>query len=175
MTRLYRTETDRFEALVPTLASDDLAAMTTNGLSVRDLVIHLAAMECMVAAGLGAPVTSLDAGRDVEAGTAVFVEAFALQPIDEVTTVWRAAVARIAGWARQDAKTGLLPWLGIQVSRETLLVSRAFETWIHADDIRRATGRALEPPSPATCTAWRTSRCATCRLGSTSSGARIRV
>jgi hypothetical protein len=40
-----------------------------------------------------------------------------------------------------------VPWLGVKVSRETILAIRAFETWIHADDIRRALGRALEPPN----------------------------
>ncbi len=149
LTRLYRTETDRFETLIPTLESDDLAAMTANGLSVRDLVIHLAAMESMISAGLGAPVSNLDAGTDVDQRTAMFIEAYALRPIEDVLVLWREAIARITEWAATGATTGPLPWLGIEVGRDTVLISRAFETWIHADDIRRATGRQLEPPSPA--------------------------
>lgn len=148
VTRLFRAETDRFHALVPTLGPDDLGATTANGLSVRDLVIHLAAMETMVAAGLGAGVTTIDAGTDVEARTAEFVDAFALQPIQTVVDLWRDAIEGITRWARTGAPEGLLPWLGIDVRRDTLLISRSFETWIHANDIRRATGRALEHPRP---------------------------
>jgi uncharacterized protein (TIGR03083 family) len=146
---LYRAETGRFDELVPTLGADDLAAMTANGLSVRDLVIHLAAMESMVAAGLGHPVTPVGGSTDVEERTAEFVDAFALQPIDDVRMLWLDAIAEICEWGRAGESHGLLPWLGFDVQRDTLLISRAFETWIHANDIRRAIGRPLEQPKPA--------------------------
>lgn len=146
---LYQTEADRFDALVDSLAPDDLAATTANGLSARDLVIHLAAMETMVAGGLGSPAPLPDAGTDVEARTAVFVDRFAVEPIDTVRVLWRDAVAGVMTWAASGSETGLLAWLGIEVERDTVLISRAFETWIHADDIRRSIGRPLEPPRPA--------------------------
>jgi uncharacterized protein (TIGR03083 family) len=146
--RLYRTETDRFAALVTTLRPEELAARTANGLSVRDLLIHLAAMESMVSAGLGTPVTTIAAGTDVEGRTATFVEALAVRPVDDVQAIWRDGIDGVLQWAATGAPRGLLPWLGVDVHRDTLLISRAFETWIHADDIRRALGRPLEPPSP---------------------------
>jgi uncharacterized protein (TIGR03083 family) len=149
LTRLYRAATDRCDDFVSTLVADDLAAKTQNGLSVRDLIIHLAAMESMVSAALGTPVTELDASTDVDARTAQFVEAFALRPIDEVRALWRDAIAGVVDWARTGATEGSLPWLGIDVQRDTLLISRAFETWIHTNDIRRAIGVPLEHP-PAT-------------------------
>ncbi|MGZ4802724.1 MAG: maleylpyruvate isomerase family mycothiol-dependent enzyme [Acidimicrobiia bacterium] len=149
LTALFRTETDRLEALVAVLGPDDLAAMTANGLSVRDLIIHLAAMESMVSAALGRPVTTLEAVSDVEGRTAQFVEAFALRPIDDVRMLWRDAIAGIIEWAGSGATHGLIPWLGIEVERDTVLIIRAFETWIHANDIRRAIGRPLEHPRPA--------------------------
>lgn len=147
--RLYRTETDRLAALVATLLAGDLAAKTANGLSVRDLLIHLAAMESMVSAGLGTPVTSIVAGTGVDERTARFVEDLAARPIDDVQAIWRDAIDGVTQWAASGAPTGLMPWLGVDVPRDTLLISRAFETWIHADDIRRALGRPLEPPRPA--------------------------
>ena len=132
-----------------TLGAEDLAAMTANGLSVRDLVIHLAAMESMVAAGLGHPVTELVAPTGVEERTAELIDAFALQPIDDVRRLWLDAIAEIGEWGRaRRARTDSLPWLGFDVQRDTLLISRAFETWIHANDIRRAIGRPLEQPRP---------------------------
>jgi RNA polymerase sigma factor (sigma-70 family) len=36
----------------------------------------------------------------------------------------------------------------VRDTARSALVQRAFETWIHADDIRTALGRAAEPPSP---------------------------
>jgi uncharacterized protein (TIGR03083 family) len=147
--RLYRTETDRFAALVTTLRPEELAARTANGLSVRDLLIHLAAMESMVSAGLGTPVTTIEAGTDVEARTARFVEELEVRPIDDVLAIWRDGIDGVMQWAATGAPQGLLPWLGVDVQRDTLLISRAFETWIHADDIRRALDRPLEPPAPA--------------------------
>jgi uncharacterized protein (TIGR03083 family) len=146
--RTYRTETDRFAALVATLRPEDLAARTANGLSVRDLLIHLAAMESMVSAGLGTTVTTISTATDVEGRTAAFVEALAVRPVDDVQAIWRAGIDGVLQWAATHQPRGLLPWLGVDVQRDTLLISRAFETWIHADDIRRALGRPLEPPSP---------------------------
>jgi uncharacterized protein (TIGR03083 family) len=147
--RLYRTETDRFAAVVATLRPEDLAVRTANGLSVRDLLIHLAAMESMVSEGLGTPVTTIEAGTDVEKRTARFVEALAVRPVDDVLAIWRDGIDGVLQWAATGAPRGLLPWLGVEVQRDTLLISRAFETWIHADDVRRALGRPLEPPRPA--------------------------
>ena len=146
LTKLYRAETDRCDELVSTLTPDDLAAMTQNGLSVRDLIIHLAAMESMVSAALGTPVTEIDASTDVDRRTAQFVEVFALRPIEDVRELWRDAIAGVVAWAGTDATQGLLPWLGVEVQRDTLLISRAFETWIHTNDVRRAIGAPLEHP-----------------------------
>ena len=147
--RIYRRETDEFDGFATTLGSDDLAATTANGLSARDLIIHLAAMESMVADAVGRPVIALDAGTDVGSRTAAFVEVFGVQPIDAVLSVWRDAIAGVTEWAATGAPRGLLPWLGVEVGRDTLLISRTFETWIHANDIRRAIGRPLEHPPAA--------------------------
>jgi hypothetical protein len=106
-------------------------------------------MESMVSEGLGTPVATIDAGTEVDARTARFVEALAVRPVDDVQAIWRESIDGVMQWAATGAPTGLLPWLGVDVQRDTLLISRAFETWIHADDIRRAVGRPLEPPRAA--------------------------
>jgi hypothetical protein len=41
-----------------------------------------------------------------------------------------------------------VPMHGASFGLGPRLVMQSFETWIHADDIRRALGRPLEPPSP---------------------------
>ena len=106
-------------------------------------------MESMVSAGLGTTVTAISTATDVEGRTAAFVEALAVRPVDDVQAIWRDGIDGVLEWAATDQPRGLLPWLGVDVQRDTLLISRAFETWIHADDIRRALGRPIEPPTPA--------------------------
>lgn len=150
--RCFMQGAARFDALVETLTPGDLEAATANGLGVRGLVVHLAAMESMIATGLGesvlpsAPSADDIDSSDVGTRTEAFVAAFAGRPLDDARAVWQASVDAIARWAGRAEPNGAVPWLGIEVSRDTLLTSRAFEMWTHADDIRRAIGRRLEPP-----------------------------
>lgn len=145
---LFRDQTNGLDELVSQLGSADLGLETANGLSVRDLVIHLAAMETMVAAALGGTDPPIVASVDVDERTAAFVEVFALRPLDEVRSVWRESVETIADWAVCGESEGLVPWLQVTLERDTILIIRAFETWIHANDIRRVLGLALEAPRP---------------------------
>ncbi len=146
---LFRDQTDQLDALVGRLRADDLSAPTANGLSVRDLLVHLAAMETMVAAGVRHTDPAIVPSVDIEGRTAAFIEVFALRPLDEVRSVWRRAVEEIADWAVGGEAEGHVPWLPVALPRDTIIVIRSFETWIHADDIRRALGLELESPRPA--------------------------
>jgi uncharacterized protein (TIGR03083 family) len=146
---LFRDLTDRLDALARALGPADLGATTANGLTVRDLLIHLAAMESMVAGALTGTAPPVVASVEIEARTEAFVEVFALRPLDEVRTLWRESVDMILAWAAGGHPRGYVPWFGQEVSREIILAIRAFETWIHTDDIRRALGRPLEPPRPS--------------------------
>jgi uncharacterized protein (TIGR03083 family) len=146
---LLRDLAERFDAVARSLSPADLGAGTANGLSVRDLLIHLAAMESMVAASVTGTAPAVVDEVTIDARTAAFVEVFALRPLDEVRTLWRESVDTILAWARSGATTGYVPWFGQEVSRDVILAIRAFETWIHTDDIRRALGRPLEPPRPS--------------------------
>jgi len=67
-----------------------------------------------------------------------------------VREVWRASVDAIEHWSRGEPSDTSAHVFGLTLSRDSLLVTRSFETWTHADDIRRAVGRDLEPPPPAT-------------------------
>ncbi len=146
---LLRDLTDRFDEVARDLEPADLGASTANGLSVRDLLIHLAAMESMVAASVTGSEPPVVPDVEIEARTAAFVEVFALRPLDEVRSLWRESVDTILDWARSGATEGYVPWFGQDVSRDVILAIRAFETWIHTDDIRRALGHPLEPPRPS--------------------------
>jgi len=149
---LYLEETARFDGLMDGLSDDVLDRTTANGLSIRDLVIHLAAQESMLAAAAGRPVEGVDDIDDteVEGRTTAFVARFHDRPVGDARAVWARAVAAVRQWA--VAAAGAEPVVrcfGSDLPREALLINRAFETWIHGDDVRRAVGRSRRPPAPA--------------------------
>ena len=62
-------------------------------------------------------------------------------------TLWRESVDAVRSWASEPAnRDATVRWLGADIPRPDVLTIRAFESWIHADDIRRATGQALASP-----------------------------
>jgi len=59
-------------------------------------------------------------------------------------------VEAIRAWFAGAPADAAVAVFGLTLGRDSLLVARAFETWTHADDIRRAVGRDLEPPAAPT-------------------------
>jgi uncharacterized protein (TIGR03083 family) len=144
----YLSEMARYDALLDTLPSDALDVPTFNGLTVHELVIHLAAMESAVAAAIGRPTAPDVTEDDVERRTAEFIGRFRRRPLGEVRALWRSSVRALAQWAKEASPGKRVLVFELPFPRESILVSRSFETWTHADDIRRALDRALSPPAP---------------------------
>ena len=144
--RAYRRAVARHESLLDSISEDDLGTGTTNGLSVGDLIVHLAAMESAVAETIGLPSTVSDA-TEVVARTEAYVAAYGNDPLGAGRHTWRDATAALEAWALQDDGRARLPWNGFDVGRRTALASRAFELWTHDDDVRVALGRAPEVPT----------------------------
>jgi len=145
---VYLSETARYDALLDTVPADALDVLTDNGLTVHELIIHLAAMESAVAAAIGRPTAPDMTDEDIERRTSAFVARFRGRPLREVRTLWRASVNELAQWSQHASAGKRVHVFGLPFPRESNLVSRAFETWTHADDIRRALGRQLSPPEP---------------------------
>jgi uncharacterized protein (TIGR03083 family) len=146
---VYLNETARLEALLDTVPQDALDVRTFNGLTVHELVIHLAAMESSLAAALGVPTLPDIVESGVEARTAAFIDRYRDRPVRDARALWRESVDAVRRWAVDPAHADShFHWLALHLSRDSMLVARSFETWTHADDIRRALGRPLEPPDP---------------------------
>jgi uncharacterized protein (TIGR03083 family) len=150
---VYVEETARFDAVVDDVPADALDTPTFNGLTVRDLVIHVAAQHSMLAASIGQPIAGVEdiIDTDIQARTTAFVARFDGRPVDDARAVFARAVAAVRRWAQTtgaapDAPVSLF---GLDLERETALVELAFEIWIHADDVRRVLDRGPEPPRPA--------------------------
>jgi uncharacterized protein (TIGR03083 family) len=146
--QLYAAEAERVAAEFDQLDPDDDDVGTPNGLTARQLVAHVAAQESLLALAIGHPVESIDL-RDIEARTTAFVHAYANRPFSDLVETWRRAVDTIIVWASDPAHDEeRVEWLGLPLPRDQVLVARAFENWLHRDDLRRVRGRrALPPPA----------------------------
>jgi uncharacterized protein (TIGR03083 family) len=141
---------DTLVELLDELPDSALPLATTNGLTVRELIAHLAAMESLQALWLGVPTFPEDdettAHATVEERTAAVVDATRDWALADVISLWRRSMAAVRAAAPIGA-TCL--WFGSETPTDIVLLVRAFETWTHTDDIRRAIGRALDTPSAA--------------------------
>lgn len=145
--RVYAASTARLAEAFDELAPSDHDVPTANGLTARDLVAHLAAQESLLAQGVGtSPVPEIRSG-DVSTRTAALIEHLADGTVDDARDVWRRSVDAVVAWAAQPGSMETpLRWLDFEMPRDQVLVVRAFENWIHRDDLRIATGLAADPP-----------------------------
>jgi uncharacterized protein (TIGR03083 family) len=146
--RLFRAETGRFEALLDDIAPDELDVVTVNGLTVREVVVHMASMESAFAASVGSPTIHGVAASAIEPRTYELIERFRGRAVTEARDLWRRSVDALVTWAEHNDGRVPVPGVDMDLSRQSMLVARAFETWTHADDIRRALERPLSVPPP---------------------------
>jgi uncharacterized protein (TIGR03083 family) len=147
--RLYETEVERVAREVDLLDPDHDTVRTANGLTARDLVIHLGAQESLLARSVGRPVEPEVDVDDIDERTAAYIERFRDAPYDEIVAFWRRAVQAVRDWSDDPAtRDDDVNWLGIALKRDSLLIARAFENWTHRDDLRRVRGAASAPPPP---------------------------
>lgn len=131
------------QAVARAIDADRASARTVNGLDVRELVVHLVAMESMVCGWAGRSTEPDLHGRDIAGRTREACAAFAGMPLADVVARWDAAARALRGAAEAAVARGeQLPWFGGAWSPSDVLTARAFETWTHAGDIAEATGRA---------------------------------
>ena len=142
---LYRMQSERFAHAVE-LVADALDRTTTNGLSARDLVIHEAAQESLLAQAVTEPTVDIRE-LDIAARTAAFVEHFEGRPLDDALALWRRSVDANCAWAKEGSEASA-SWRGLELDRNDAIIVRAFETWIHTDDLRRVVGLPGVPPDP---------------------------
>ena len=135
-----RRETERFEELLDSLDPADLCAVTYNGLTVRELVAHVAIVdEAFVAEAAESKRAFIGADAVVEITGAALPEMVDWSFAQIRDRFRRARQALIDLDAALPATTRLGGY-----SLSSVLVIRAFETWTHYDDIVAALGRAEE-------------------------------
>lgn len=148
----YAAEVGKLDELLGALSTAQWAATTpVKGWTVHELVAHIAALDGLLAAQLNLPIAFPHARGTLREASAAAQEQARSQTPDATRAAWRAQADRIVDRVRE---------LGVEVGDQTVeeaglawpldlqLLARAFETWIHADDIRKTIGAAPQPPPP---------------------------
>jgi uncharacterized protein (TIGR03083 family) len=144
-----RRAADSFHELLCALTDDDWRTPVLRDLDVQGLVGHLIGVEDDMHRGLlGDPDV-----RDVDhvQSTQALAEQQAGRPAASTRADWRGAVDRTIALVETscdlDADVAVH---GMRLPVRALLVVRAFELWIHENDIRRATSRPASVPDAPT-------------------------
>ena len=154
---VHRVELARAILLLRDLAIEDWLRPVDppefDGWSVHDVVVHLSANESLLANQLGVPVPGIpETANDNEGRTAQAQARHADRSpalaVAELEAAAEATATEVAarGEARLDES---IDWWGRPFATRMALLVRGFETWTHADDIRRAIGTGMVVPPPA--------------------------
>ena len=155
---VHRIELERFALLLRSLTPEQWAAPVEPpefaGWTIHDVAAHVAANEGLAVQVFGLADPALpEVANDNEARTRAARSRHAsMTPAEtvaelEACTAAVDAAARASGAGELDAE---ISWWGMPMRLRTVLAVRSFETWTHADDIRRALGLTpLAPPAPS--------------------------
>jgi uncharacterized protein (TIGR03083 family) len=134
----YTELTDAFEQELRDLPRDAIETVTHNGLTIRQLVAHLTAIDAVFMDEL-LPTAS---GRPfIDANTVVEITDDALAEVgdvsfDDIFREWKVTRGKLRDAANAAPDQNVMGY-----STDDALVIRAFETWTHLDDVRRIAGR----------------------------------
>ncbi|MFI5047431.1 MAG: maleylpyruvate isomerase family mycothiol-dependent enzyme, partial [Acidimicrobiia bacterium] len=117
------------------------------GLTARQLVVHVAAQESLLAQLVGTPTLGAVQETDIDARTDAALVQFADHALDDVVAAWQMAVDANRRWALEQP-TDTTEWRGIRLPGRDVLIVRAFETWVHAEDLRRVGDLPPRAPEP---------------------------
>lgn len=154
---VHRIELRRAVELLDGLTADDWELPVDPpefaGWTVHDLVVHLAANESLLADRLDVPLAAVPetSGDNVRRTAAARARHQGRPPAEALAELRAAgdAVDRRATSLDDDALGTTIDWWGLATRVRTALLVRAFETWTHADDIRRALHLPALAPPPA--------------------------
>jgi uncharacterized protein (TIGR03083 family) len=140
---------DAFYGMLGVLQPEDWRRPALRGLDIQGLVGHLTGVEEDTHRGLAGDPQVAEASH-VES-TQPAAERQAGHPPDETRAEWRRAADRTLDLVHAAGDPGAeLAMHGMRLPLGTLLVVRAFELWIHDNDIRQAAGLPPTVPDPST-------------------------
>ncbi len=135
------------DALLGALGTDEWSRPALRDLDAQGLVGHLIGVETSFLAALDGDASAGQA--DHVAATQPSALGQADRDPSETLEEWRRLTARGLERAGEEPPDRVVTFYGVELPLDQLLVIRAFEMWIHDEDIRRATGRTLLAPDSA--------------------------
>jgi uncharacterized protein (TIGR03083 family) len=138
---------DAFYELLAGLDEQDWARPALRGLDVQGLTGHLIGVEEDMQRGLAGDPAVADADHVASTQDAAVRQADRSPAL--TLRDWRQAADRTLKQARaRDGSIDRIAVHGIRLPLDDLLVVRAFELWVHENDIRRCAGLAPSVPDP---------------------------
>jgi uncharacterized protein (TIGR03083 family) len=133
------------DAILGELSTAEWARPALRDLDVQGLVGHLIGVEAAFAASLrGEP--GAGGGHHVASTQGSALAQAGRSPVETLQD-WQTHVERSTSLTETFGDpAGSVTYYGITLPLDDLLVVRAFELWVHEEDIRRATGRLLGQP-----------------------------
>jgi uncharacterized protein (TIGR03083 family) len=147
----YAAQIAALDLMLSDLAPEDWQRIAAyEELTVRDLLVHLAAIDGLVAAGLGLPVQPpVEPGQTLVARTEAVLRFEQGWSPEQILRSWRAQAAAVCRSLLRHPSPGTATvTLARPLPLVDALTARAYETWIHGEDIAAATGRPAVPPLP---------------------------
>ncbi len=161
----YDAETARLDALLQDIAdaewhapvrlrwfeADEPASRRT---TVAGVIAHLMAVDGLVAIALGLddPMGDVAADRPTPAArTEAYWRASHYPPTRAIRAPWREqthALVRTVGFTGSGAGRLAVSYGDFELPLHDAMLDRAFECWVHAEDIAEAVDYPYEPPSP---------------------------
>jgi uncharacterized protein (TIGR03083 family) len=138
----YWRAVETLDALLDDLDDNQWNVQATTQWTVREVVVHLRAVDEIAADAL----TGNPSHHDVTHRTK---QELATPETTAVTRHRWFKQARALIDIAQNTNADTVGYLGIQLAAVAVVADRAFETWLHTQDIRLALGRALLAPTPA--------------------------
>lgn len=145
---LFAEVSSSLDALVHGFGRAEWHAAALVGWTVRDVVAHLAAVhEVALERLVGRTAAAVDLA-DLHRANERVIDELRQADVPATRARWQAGVTGLHEAVAAPA-VPTVGWLGLEPPASALLVDRAFETWIHADDIRRAVGLpGVDPSGP---------------------------
>jgi uncharacterized protein (TIGR03083 family) len=146
---VFRRVVARIDALLTSFDPDEWSCPSARYRSVQNMVGHLVGVEEAFLAVLGGGADPV-IGSEHAAMTEDAQRRQADRPALDTRREWfERASASIAALEAMDLDAPIA-FYGATFTLDELLVIRAFELWIHDEDLRRATRRSLEAPDAET-------------------------
>ena len=144
----FRHQLARLDDVLTALPDSAWPAPTPAGWDVQGLVAHLTEVETYFGSLLGLWPYAPSAGteHDHRAMTEPAIATASTQTPAETLEAWKERCHELLAGLDSTELPDRIAFHGLPMSTRAAFTTRAFEVWMHADDIREAHHTALEPP-----------------------------